>query len=110
SSARETAARVAVGSLAKRFLEEIGIEIGSFVESIGGIYPSEVLYRNLLNNFSFPSASELSSSADKSSVRVLDEKQEKKIISKIQSAKKKGDTLGGTFCVFATGVPAGLGS
>jgi chorismate synthase len=48
--------------------------------------------------------------ADKSSVRVLDNDQEEKIIRKIKSAKKKGDTLGGTFVTFATGVPVGLGS
>mgnify|MGYP001558126218 CR=1 FL=1 len=48
--------------------------------------------------------------SDKSSVRVLDDSQEKKIIKKIKFAKKRGDTLGGTFFVVATGVPTGLGS
>ncbi len=112
SSARETAARVAACSVARRFLEEFGISIGSFVESIGGIYPKDNMAENLFNNkfsknFSGWSLSELS---DKSDVRVLDKEHEEKIINKIKTAKKKGDTLGGTFYTVATGVPVGLGS
>ncbi len=112
SSARETAARVAAGSVARKFLEEFGITIGSFVESIGGIYPEESYLIDLLENKlpkSF-SASQVSLKADKSQLRVLDTKQEERIIKKIKAAKKKGDTLGGTFVTIASGVPAGLGS
>ncbi|MFA7229528.1 MAG: chorismate synthase, partial [Melioribacteraceae bacterium] len=47
---------------------------------------------------------------DASPVRVMDKVQEEKIVKKIKLAKKKGDTLGGTFFVVATGIPAGLGS
>ncbi len=112
SSARETAARVAVGTVARRFLEEFDIHIGSYVESIGGIFSekdfSKKLFENKLpGNFS---AWSLSQKADKSRVRVLDKKQEQKIIDKIKEAKKRGDTLGGTFFIIATGVPVGLGS
>ena len=112
SSARETAARVAAGSIARKLLEEFGITIGSFVESIGGIYPennfSEKLFNNSIrSNFS---AQSISDKSDNSSVRVLESEQEEKIIRKIKSAKKNGDTLGGTFLTFATGVPVGLGS
>jgi chorismate synthase len=112
SSARETAARVASGSIARKLLEEFGITIGSFVESIGGIYPennfSEKLFNNSIrSNFS---AQSISDKSDNSSVRVLESEQEEKIIRKIKSAKKNGDTLGGTFLTFATGVPVGLGS
>lgn len=112
SSARETAVRVAAGSIARKFLEEFGISIGSYVESIGGIYPeknfSVKLFKNSVQkNFE---ARLISEKADKSMVRVLDLAQEDKIIKKIRSAKKKGDTLGGTFVTFATGVPVGLGS
>ena len=112
SSARETAARVAAGSIARKLLEEFGITIGSFVESIGGIYPANNFAEKLFNN-SIPlnfSAQSISDKSDKSSVRVLESEQEKKIIRKIKSAKKNGDTLGGTFLTFATGVPVGLGS
>src|SRR5690606_10664908 len=103
SSARETAARVAAGSVAKRFLEEFGISIGSYVESIGGLYPNKNFSEELFNN-SLPknfSANLLSAKADKSLVRVLENSQEKKIINKIKLAKKKGDTLGGTFITVA---------
>jgi chorismate synthase len=112
SSARETAARVAACSVARKFLEEFGIYIGSFVESIGGIY-SKANFVNKLFSMQLPpsfNGNKLNSIADKSPVRVLDDKQELKIINKIKLAKKKGDTLGGTFVVVATGVPVGLGS
>ncbi|MDP2303630.1 MAG: chorismate synthase [Ignavibacteria bacterium] len=112
SSARETAARVAACSIARIFLEEFGISVGSYVESIGGVYAkndfSQKLFSNELpGNFS---GSFLINEADKSEVRVLNSELEKRIISKIKSAKKKGDTLGGTFYTVATGVPPGLGS
>ncbi|NOX18484.1 MAG: chorismate synthase [Chlorobi bacterium] len=112
SSARETAARVAATSVAKRFLEEFGITVGSFVESIGGIYPEKNFLDKLLQNKLRKdfSAETLAAKADKSSVRVLEKEHEKKIIRKIQNAKSRGDTLGGTFVVAATGMPVGLGS
>ncbi len=112
SSARETAARVAACSVARKFLNEFGIQVGSFVESIGGIYPKEnyankFLFNNVNEKFSAEKLNELS---DKSQVRVLDKIHEEKIISKIKTAKKRGDTLGGTFYVVITGLPVGLGS
>ncbi|MBL1213684.1 MAG: chorismate synthase [Ignavibacteriae bacterium] len=112
SSARETAARVAAGSIARLFLEEFGISVGSYVENIGGIYSKEKYSDYLLMNKTSEDfkAWTLSEKADLSPVRVLDEEQEKKIIRKIKAAKKKGDTLGGTFYVVATGLPVGLGT
>lgn len=112
SSARETAARVSACSIARKLLEEFGISVGSYVESIGGIYSrvnylDTLLENKIASNFK---AVTLSNTADKSSVRVLDKIQEEKIISRIKTAKKKGDTLGGTFITVASGVPAGLGS
>src|SRR5690606_32252113 len=112
SSARETAARVAAGSIARKYLEVFGISIGSFVESIGGVYPKEnfadkLFNNNLPNNFK---GWNLSEQSDKSEVKVFDKEQETKIINKIKLAKKRGDTLGGTFYIVATGVPLGLGS
>ncbi len=112
SSARETAARVAAASVARKFLSNFNIHIGSFVESIGGIYSKDNFINKFFNN-ELPlnySSEKLNHLSDKSSVRVLDIQQEKKIISKIKLAKKKGDTLGGTFFVIITGVPVGLGS
>ena len=112
SSARETAARVAAGTVARKLLEHFGIYVGSFVESIGGVYSSKNFYNKLLqNNKSIGlNAREIYLKADKSIVRVLENEHEKKIITKIKSAKKAGDTLGGTFVTVATGVPVGLGS
>lgn len=112
SSARETAARVAAGSVARRFLEIFGIKVGSFVESIGGVYPNnnfanELFQNKIRKDFN---AWNLAKKADESDVRVLDKNHEKRIINKIKVAKKKGDTLGGTFIATATGVPVGLGS
>ncbi|MGE5353971.1 MAG: chorismate synthase [Acidobacteriota bacterium] len=112
SSARETAARVAACSVARKFLEEFGIKIGSFVESIGGIFPENNFKEKLFMN-DLPEDFDgwnLSFLADKSETRVLETEQEEKIKARIQDAKKKGDTLGGTFLVVATGVPSGLGS
>ncbi|MCH8171319.1 MAG: chorismate synthase, partial [Bacteroidetes bacterium] len=112
SSARETAARVAACSIARKFLEEFSISIGSYVESIGGIYSSNEITKKLIENKIRKNfnAWDLSIKSDKSQVRVLDKTDEEKIIRKIKTAKKKGDTLGGTFIVVATGVPVGLGS
>jgi len=112
SSARETAARVAAGTVARKFLKEFDISIGSFVVSIGGLYSSKNYLDQLLENrdLSRKTGDEISDKSDRSSLRVLDQIQEKKIINKIKSVKKTGDTLGGTFIVVATGVPVGLGS
>ena len=112
SSARETAARVAAGSVAKIFLGQFGIQIGSYVESVGGIYSSKDYFTQFLQSKTSLGKTGLGISfiADKSVVRVLDKSQEKKIINKIKSVKKHGDTLGGTFIAIATGVPVGLGS
>ncbi len=112
SSARETAARVAACSVARKFLEEFGITIGSYVESIGGVYASSGITKKLYTNKLRKdfTAWSLSEKSDKSKVRVLEKKDEEKIIRKIKAAKKRGDTLGGTFMVVATGIPAGLGS
>ena len=112
SSARETAARVAVGAVAKRLLEEFGIKIGGFTESVGNVFPKENIYEKILSDADFNEAklNELIERAENSAVRVLSKSHEKRIIKKIDSAKKNGDSLGGTCVVIATGVPLGLGS
>lgn len=112
SSARETAARVASCTIARKFLEEFGIRIGSYVEQIGGIHAeqkfSEKLFSGSMGN-DFD-AWKISEKVDSSEVRVFEKNHEEKIIEKIKEAKKRGDTLGGSFYVVASGVPLGLGS
>ena len=100
SSARGTAARVAVGGIAKNILREFGIIIMSTVTKIGGI-EAEISGLKM---------DELERLTEKSILRTADKKAEKAMKKLIDDAKKNGDSLGGTFKVFATGVPAGLGS
>lgn len=100
ASARETAARVAVGAVAKRVLEEFGIKVMSWVIRIGSI-KCEIKEKNYEKIFKV---------AENSSLRCPDKKAENKMIEIIEKAKKEGDTLGGIFEVVATGVPVGLGS
>jgi chorismate synthase len=99
ASARETTARVAAGALAKRLLDEFGVEIGSHVISLGGIQVPRVELPVPLNPAS-----------DRSEIRVLDPKLEAEIIRRIDAAKQAGDTLGGEVEVVARGVVVGLGS
>jgi chorismate synthase len=108
SSARETAARVAAGSLARVFLRALGIEIGSYISAIGPAaesVPSPVALELLRRG-----AVALASEADRSPVRMLDRRAEAEAIAAIDKAKEDGDTLGGIIEVFVTGVPMGLGS
>lgn len=100
ASARETAARVACGAVARRFLEEFGIRIGSHVLSVGGIeadVPDEL-------------PEDLNGAVDDSPLRCLDPDATDRIVQAIDEAQASGDTLGGVFEVVATGVPVGLGS
>lgn len=112
SSARETASRVAASTVARKLLSDFGIEIGSYVESIGGIYAKSPFIDKFFNQKKSEaiSADKINKLADKSEVRVVDNLQGEKIVGKIKTAKKRGDTLGGTFYVIVTGIPVGLGS
>lgn len=100
SSARETTARVAVGAVAKRFLEEFGIEVLSHVTEIGGVRATKL---------DLP-WKEIKSRSEGSGVRCADPEAEARMIAAIDDAGAKGDTLGGVFEVVALGVPVGLGS
>ncbi len=108
SSARETAARVAAGAVAKTFLSAFDITIMSYVREIGGagLKASELA----MDSMSFKSLQSKFKKAELSEVRCPDEKAEAKIIRKIKGAMNKGDTLGGIFEVVAFGIPVGLGS
>ena len=99
ASARETAARVACGAVAKRLLAEFGISIGSHVVSIG---PVEVEIGEL--------PQDINAAADPNPVRCLDDNAATRIMEEIDRAKERGDTLGGIFEVVVTGAPVGLGS
>ena len=101
SSARETTMRVALGSVCRKVLEDIGIFIGSRVVQIHDV-KDEQKY-NL-------SPTVMNSNADDSPVRCLDKNAEKEMVAVIDKAKKAGDSVGGIFEVIATGVPYGLGS
>jgi len=100
ASARETAARVAVGSLAKCLLAEFGISVSAYVVMIGGIWIKDVKL----------SAEQIAKKITQSKVRCPDAAAEKKIIKAIDKAKAAGNTLGGAFEVRISGAPVGLGS
>ncbi len=105
SSARETAMRVALGAVTKKFLYGFNIKIGSYVIQIGS-QKSEVRSQisneeELFENFE---------KAEKSPVRCPDEEASKKMVKMIDKTIKEGNSLGGIFEVFVTGVPIGLGS
>jgi chorismate synthase len=100
ASARETAARVAVGALAKLLLANFDIALGSYVVEIGGslaTIPDLPLER-------------LWTLAEESDVRCPDQEAAARMRAAIDAARKAGDSLGGVFVVAATGVPVGLGS
>jgi len=100
ASARETAARVAVGAVSKALLERAGITVGGHVISIGGSSPSGAEFKR------FREAGALESSP----VRCLDRLVEKEMIKLIDQAAEDGETLGGVFEIKAFDVPVGLGS
>lgn len=105
SSARETAMRVAIGAVAKQFLKQFNIKIGSFVTGVGSALKDiETAY------LSENELSDLSDKAECSQVRCPWKELETEIINIIDMAMKNGDSVGGFFIVFATGVPVGLGS
>ncbi len=101
ASARETAARVAVGALAKQLLGRFGVEIASHVTAIGSVVRDDqpmVAFRDVQQ---IP---------DDRPLRCLDSQLEAQMIAAIDRARDAGDTLGGSFEVIAHAVPAGLGS
>jgi chorismate synthase len=100
ASARETAARVAVGAICKQFLAQIGVCLGSHVIQLGAVRakPVRVTVARIL------------AKADKTPLRCLDAKATQDMVALIDDCVKRGDTLGGVFEVMVEGVPVGLGS
>jgi len=100
ASARETAARVSAGAIAKLLLSEFGIRVTSHVTVIGGVAAKN---RGL-------SFSQIVTVAEKSPVRCADPSASRLMCEEIERAMASGDTLGGVFEVVIEGVPPGLGS
>lgn len=105
SSARETAMRVALGAVAKQILSGFDIIVGSYVTRIGS-QKSEVRNQNVKSK----KLLELFKKAEQSPVRCPDTAASKKMVSLIDRAIQQGNSLGGLFQVFVTGVPAVIGS
>lgn len=100
ASARETAARVAVGAVIKILLAYFGINIFGYVKGIGGI-----------NSDKFPEDLDTAKKVrEKSIIYCIDQDIEAKVIEKIEQINIKGDSLGGIIEVFAYGLPVGLGN
>ncbi|MFP4974692.1 chorismate synthase [Paenibacillus sp. CN-4] len=100
SSARETAARVACGAVARQFLEAFGVKVAGQVIRIGEI---EAPANNL-------SVEELARITEASSVRVADQETERKMEAYIDQIKEEGDSVGGIVECIVEGLPVGLGS
>jgi chorismate synthase len=101
ASARETASRVAAGSLARQLLGRFGIHLASHVSVIGDVMLPEG------RDVSFREAQSI---PDEAPLRCVDPQVQERMMAFIDAAKEAGDTVGGAFEVIATGLPAGLGS
>ena len=101
SSARETTMRVAVGAVAKRLLEEIGMQVASHIVNFGGI---EVEVPENLT------VSQIKEAVAQSEVSIVNREREEEIKAYIDSVKKEGETIGGIVETIVGGVPVGLGS
>ena len=100
ASARETAARVAVGAFARLLIKEAGIELASHTAMIGGV-PDEPVEASWERIVSIP---------DDSPLRCVDRDAQERMVALIDSTKEARDTLGGIFEVVARGAIVGLGS
>ena len=98
ASARETAARVAAGGIARAILRELGVEVWSFTAEVGGVALDPA------------NATRSRAEADASPLRCPDPDAETAMIARIDEARSNGDTVGGVFEVVAHGLPIGLGS
>ena len=103
SSARETTMRVALGSVCRKLLEDVGIEVGSHVVEIHDVKDQSAITDDLSPN-------QFSDNVDASPVRCLDKDAEAAMMATIDDAKKTRDSVGGIFEVIATGLPYGLGA
>ncbi len=98
ASARETAARVAAGAVARAYLAELGIEVWSFTAEVGGVA------------FDPARATRSREEAETTPLRCPDPDAEERMIARIDEARSAGNTVGGVFEVVVHGAPIGLGS
>jgi chorismate synthase len=98
ASARETAARVAAGAVARALLKELGVEVWSFTSEVGGVAMDGA------------AAARTREEAEASPLRCPDPSAEERMVARIDEARNAGDTVGGVFEVVANGLPIGLGS
>ena len=111
SSARETAMRVGLCTIARKFLKEFGIEIGSHVIQLGSVgYEGWQQIREIADPLIEDGAETIYKKSDESQVRCLDEKMSEEMVELIKVKRKEGTSLGGIYEIIVTGVPAGLGS
>ncbi len=101
ASARETAMRVALSTVARQLLQACGIEVGSDVIGIGDVDGHVIDVDSVVG---------ARDRADASPVRCLDDELAARMVATIDAAKRAGETLGGRFVVRASGLPPGLGS
>jgi chorismate synthase len=106
ASARETAARVAAGAVARQLLGPFGVRLGSVVVQVG----RETADVGAVDDLDEAALLALAKSAEDDPVRCSDLQASARMREAIDAARAAGETLGGAFWVFATGVPAGLGS
>jgi chorismate synthase len=107
SSARETAMKVALGAIAKKFLSGFSIHVGSYVTQIGSIRVSDEPLKQFRDGFVVLDSLER---IDASPVRCPEDDVAHSMMAVIDKAAQNGDSIGGRFEVIATGVPPGLGS
>ncbi|MDP2948487.1 MAG: chorismate synthase [Chloroflexota bacterium] len=108
ASARETAARVAVGAVARRCLAEFGSAVHSHTVAGGDV--TAAVEGDPPPKADSPQAKPVAEAVEESPVRCADPEASLRMVRAIDAARESGDTLGGIFEVWATGVPIGLGS
>lgn len=107
ASARETAARAAAGTLAKRLLAAFGSRVGSFVTEVGAV---EADLPAPIDELGGPALERLAGLAEDDPLRCPDPMASERMREAVDRARAAGETVGGVFVVFGTGVPPGLGS
>ncbi|HUV31327.1 MAG TPA: chorismate synthase [Acidobacteriota bacterium] len=101
ASARETAARVAIGSLARQLLEQFDIRFASHVVAIGGA--------SVAKQYDVTDLDQITELAEASKVRCIDKAAESAMVAEIDAAAKDGDSVGGVVELIVRGIPVGLG-